>query len=311
MTGKRAEIAARLLGSRESSGGGLALSGAFREILTFLLEQGPGNDQDMLKVLRGQLGFKEKRILSEWGSWDTFRDDIMQTLAFSGYVQRMGDFWATTDKVITMRELTIIREDTEVDGTTKVRKISCTVYPPQMRADRERIAGLQQKINDLISELNGTPNPDLSRAKRDLHGIAERLNDALFPARLREPVMPDPDPEQPRETVETDDEESPFVRAARTRRPPGERKRGQHEWYSAWVRTVGWHTQSDAVEMWNMLYPDKALESLNASSFRHVAKAYIERGLMERRVCARRDGRINPGGDNGRGGSFEYRWTGG
>ncbi len=307
MTDQRAEITARLLGSRDdSTGGGLALSGAFREILTDLLERGPSDDAGIMKILKKELGYKADRITDQWGSWDSFAGDITGIMELNGYVRRLGGLWAATEKVAPAAELVVVREDTTGKSGKRVcRTISTTVWPPQLRKDRELIASVQQALNTkVLSLLDGltSDNETLQKAKRDLNGVSRRLHDALngVPAKpAGAGRLPDLDAEFPGGTEQ--DTEQRFRR----------RNMGQAAWYSEWIKTAGWHSQADALEMWNATHPDMKMTQINASAFRHVTKRLIDAGMMERRPCPRRDGRRSLGRpSDGKGGSFEYLYTG-
>lgn len=305
MTDQRAEITARLLGSRDdSTGGGLALSGAFREILTDLLEHGPSDDAGIMKILRKELGYKSERITDQWGSWDVFASDMITVMELNGYVRRLGGLWAATEKVVPAAELVIVREDTVRDGHRSCRTVSTTVYPPQLRKDRELISKVQQLLNTKVLGLldEASDNEVLQKAKRDLTAVSRRLHDALngeppkpvLPARL-----PDLDASFPAGTIEDQEQ--------RSRR----RNMGQAAWYREWIKTAGWHTQADALDMWNATHPDMTMDQLKASAFRHVTKALVDAGMMQKRPCPRRDGRNSLGrASDGKGGSFEYLYTG-
>lgn len=305
MSDQRAEITARLLGSRDdSTGGGLALSGAFREILTDLLERGPADDAGIMKILRKELGYKSERIISQWGSWDVFAGDMITIMELNGYVRPLGGLWAATEKIVPATELVIVREDTVRNGHRSCRTVSTTVYPPQLRKDRELMSKIQLLLNTKVLGLldEASDNEVLQRVKRDLAGVARRLHDALNgePPKAAPPArLPDPDAVFPAGTVEDQEQ--------RGRR----RNMGQAAWYREWIKTAGWHTQADALDMWNATHPTMTMDQLKASAFRHVTKELVDAGRMQKRPCPRRDGRNSLGRtSDGKGGSFEYLYAG-
>jgi len=310
VTDQRAEITARLLGSRDNgTGGGLALSGAFREILTDLLERGPSDDAGIMKILKKELGFKSERITDQWGSWDAFAGDMITIMELNGYVRRLGGLWAATEKVVPAVELVVVREDTIREGHRSCRTVSTTVYPPQLRKDRELMSKVQQLLNTKVLGLldDASDNEVLQKAKRDLAGVSRRLHDALNGEPAKPAVqgrLPDLDASFPPGT-EQDTEQ-------RARRNASQRRNmGQAAWYREWIKTAGWHTQADALDMWNATHPDMTMDQLKASAFRHVTKAMVDAGMMQKRPCPRRDGRNSLGrASDGKGGSFEYLYTG-
>jgi hypothetical protein len=273
---------ARLLGTRGSGGGGVALPDTYRRILTALHEHGPASDDALHQMIREQLGYMETRIIAVWGSWEGFYSDILLSLADGGFTARVLDGWMITEKAKpSPAQNTILR-----DGNVKV---SVTFFTEQIAAAREAMAKVRKELHRVITYLEEGEHhkldPELHRAYRKVLGVDQILAAALRGEKAR-----------PEDSAPDEEGDVPLL-------PPsaaaGAKRLGQTGWYRHWCQDAGWHTQLDARAAWNLQHPGAPLSERQASAFRHAAREMIKSGLM---ISA-----VTPGHPKG---ALSYRYTG-
>lgn len=291
MTDQREERALRLFGIRETPGasgsGGLLLPEVFGAILEALLP-GPRSAEILHKIIREMLSYKGERVLGTYGSWSVFCDDLLLILSDGGFISEEEGLWSNTARVIPETQVTIL-----YDPQDRARKIRVTPHDDQARRRIEVTGTAWGKAAEFLRFLDGNKEMStaLMRARSKMTGIEEILRVAV---------------QNPGAVPEESSQERYWRGKERPGRPRSDGRpviHGQNIWYREWVLTAGWHTQRQAREAWNELYPEKALKSEQASAFRHEADLMVRARRMEMEPYKGSGEQNRP--------AHRYRWTGG
>ena len=275
---------ARLLGTRDAPGGGLLLSGAFRDVLAAVHES-PSSTEALGAVIRKNLSFKDEHILGSWGSWENFTADILGALADAGFIAEPEGRWAVTAKAVPGKKLLILRDK----GSGEDRRVYATFFDGKTREMRAAMTAAQRMADELsaFAERSRHLHPALGRAARKANGIS-----VILAAAIR-------DPGKTKEDKEEGKEEEKEETRGRSRLDGSRKAAGQAAWYRQWARTAGWHTTHRTLLAWNEEHPDKQLTDTSHCGFRSVMTKMVAAGEMATRPGFR---------SNGRAGAVEYLW---
>lgn len=133
----------RLAGTGEGSGGGLPLPVLFLAILTEMLDNGPASTEHLTGIAVSALKFKSNNVMTTWGSWETFTDDVLEQMASREIISRGDDdLWQLGDKFRTGVPLVIIPagKGRKADGATIWPKDEREQLSKAHHAEREALS---------------------------------------------------------------------------------------------------------------------------------------------------------------------------
>ena len=126
----------RLVGDGDTSGGGLPLPDAFTAVLQELLDNGPGNDETMVKVIRNALSYKEKRVLVTWTTWEDFARDVLAQLQEAGFIEPTLGKWYLGTRFVLRERMVVIPE----------KNIGVIIYPPEERKQLNAVTKVKLEL---------------------------------------------------------------------------------------------------------------------------------------------------------------------
>jgi len=239
----------------------------FRDVLSALYE-GSRSQEDVQKIIRSRVEFREALILEHWGSWEAFAADIIGALENEGYLTHHDGELTVTARAVPGKQLEALRL------TRLGRRIRFTFHAREPEQAREALAQARIRAGEFASFLSAhsAQHPVIRQAHEDAVRIMQLLSWAL-----NDPGM--------------------SVRGSKgaVRAIVG----GQSDWYRDWVRTAGWHSTDGARLAWNDSHPAKPVTRASECGFRSAQRQMLADGLMERRSSVRKDGKS---------GGWEYRW---
>jgi len=242
----------------------------FRDVLAALYAE-PRPAEELRKIIRSRVEFKEALILEHWESWESFCDDILAALADGGYLRQEDGLLSATARAVPGKQLQVLRNPQDL-----TRRVRFTFHARSEEQAREALAQSRIRAGEFASYLSACQDrhPALRQAREDAVKIMRLLSWALQ------------DPDTP-------------VRGSGSSLQAyiG----GQSEWYREWVRTAGWHSTDVARLAWNAAHPGKEIAAATNAGFRTALRQLAEQGKLEKRPAMRKDGKT---------GGTEYRWTG-